>query len=77
MAFDSRSSDSQTAHAPTSEQPHRVAGRVGAIGDWIRTLASAGVYATLILTFVGQVARVDGLSRAVPAFAKPSIRDAR
>jgi signal peptidase I len=36
------------------------------IGDellvWIRTVASAAVYATLILTFVGQVARVEGRS---------------
>ncbi len=29
---------------------------------WIGTMASAALYATLILTFVGQVARVDGLS---------------
>jgi signal peptidase I len=32
------------------------------IVDWFRTLASAAVYATLLLTFVGQIARVDGLS---------------
>jgi signal peptidase I len=31
---------------------------------WLRTLASAGVYATLLVTFVGQVARVDGQSMA-------------
>jgi signal peptidase I len=30
----------------------------------VRTLASAGVYATLIVTFVFQVTRVDGLSMA-------------
>ncbi len=29
---------------------------------WLRTLASAAVYATLIITFVFQVARVDGMS---------------
>jgi signal peptidase I len=29
---------------------------------WCRTILSAGAYATLILTFVGQVARVEGLS---------------
>ena len=31
---------------------------------WLKTLTSAGVYATLIVTFVGQVARVDGISMA-------------
>lgn len=31
---------------------------------WLKTLASAAVYATLIITFVGQVARVDGQSMA-------------
>ena len=30
--------------------------------DWLRTLASAAVYATLIVTFIGQVARVEGRS---------------
>ena len=29
---------------------------------WAKTLASAAVYATLIVTFVGQVARVEGFS---------------
>ena len=32
------------------------------LGDWARTFGSAAVYATLIVTFVGQVARVDGFS---------------
>ena len=31
---------------------------------WFKTLASAAVYATLIVTFGFQVARVDGLSMA-------------
>jgi signal peptidase I len=31
---------------------------------WVKTLASAAVYATLIITFVFQVARVDGTSMA-------------
>jgi signal peptidase I len=31
---------------------------------WLKTLASAAVYATLIVTFVFQVARVDGQSMA-------------
>jgi signal peptidase I len=32
------------------------------LADWARTLFSAGVYAVLIITFVGQVARVEGSS---------------
>lgn len=32
------------------------------MGAWVATLASAGVYATLIVTFVVQVARVEGHS---------------
>jgi signal peptidase I len=31
---------------------------------WAKTLASAAIYATLIVTFVGQIARVEGLSMA-------------
>ena len=30
--------------------------------QWLKTLGSAAVYATLIVTFVGQVARVEGFS---------------
>jgi signal peptidase I len=30
--------------------------------DWLRTLMSAAVYATLVVTFIGQVARVEGRS---------------
>jgi signal peptidase I len=48
--------------APAPQEPQRSAGTVREILDWVRTLASAGLYATLILTFVGQIARVDGLS---------------
>ena len=36
--------------------------RLREIGEWVRTFGSAAVYATLIVTFVGQVARVDGFS---------------
>jgi signal peptidase I len=32
------------------------------LAEWLRTLGSAAVYATLIVTFVGQIARVDGFS---------------
>jgi signal peptidase I len=62
MAFDPLSGESRTADSPTREQPHRLAGVTHGIVDWFRTLASAAVYATLLLTFVGQIARVDGLS---------------
>ena len=62
MAFDPLSSESQTAQTPPAEQAHRFTGRADALVGWVRTLASAGVYATLILTFIGQIARVDGLS---------------
>ena len=31
---------------------------------WVRTLASAAMYATLLITFIGQVARVQGTSMA-------------
>jgi signal peptidase I len=31
---------------------------------WLKTLGSAAVYATLLITFVGQVARVEGTSMA-------------
>ena len=64
MTFDPLSGESQTEQTPTPKQSPRFAGRTDAIVDWVRTLASAGVYATLILTFVGQIARVDGLSMA-------------
>jgi len=62
MTFDPLSSESQTAEAPAPIQPGRLAGRSGAIVGYFKTLTSAAVYATLILTFVGQIARVDGLS---------------
>ena len=39
-----------------------VARAVEELVSWFKTLASAAVYATLIVTFVGQVARVDGSS---------------
>ena len=53
-------------------QPGDGSGRPGSpwapLGDellaWVRTLASAGLYATLIVTFVFQVARVEGRSMA-------------
>jgi signal peptidase I len=32
------------------------------VGLWLKTIGSAAVYATLIVTFVGQVARVEGYS---------------
>jgi signal peptidase I len=62
MAFDPPSNDSEILDASTPAQSHRLPGRRHAIVEWFRTLTSAAVYATLLLTFVGQVARVDGLS---------------
>jgi signal peptidase I len=38
--------------------------RIQASIEWFRTLASAAMYATLLITFVGQVARVQGTSMA-------------
>jgi signal peptidase I len=52
---------------PAAPPPH-ILERVGHYRDelvaWCRTLASAAVYATLIVTFVAQVARVEGVSMA-------------
>jgi signal peptidase I len=62
MTFDPLSGESRTADGSVREQPHRLARVTHGIVDWFRTLASAAVYATLLLTFVGQIARVDGLS---------------
>ena len=62
MDFNPRPPESETMAAPAPQEPQRSAGTVREILDWVRTLASAGLYATLILTFVGQIARVDGLS---------------
>ena len=44
---------------PSAAWPRRVGEEVVA---WVKTLASAAVYATLIVTFGFQVARVDGMS---------------
>ena len=61
MAF-ALDSGEQTPVTPPATVAHP-SGRTGRqILDWAKTLASAGLYATLILTFVGQIARVDGLS---------------
>jgi signal peptidase I len=44
-------------------------GAVAAVWAWVRTLGTSAVYATLIITFVGQVARVEGFSM------EPTLRD--
>ena len=53
--------------APPAAPPDRLE-RLRLLKDeltaWTRTLASTAVYATLIVTFVGQIARVEGLSMA-------------
>jgi signal peptidase I len=55
-------------HVPASASQHEgptVAGRVAEeVVAWLKTLASAAVYATLIVTFGFQVARVEGQSMA-------------
>ena len=49
----------------TSFEPPTVAGRIAEeVVAWLKTLASAAVYATLIVTFGFQVARVEGQSMA-------------
>lgn len=47
---------------PEPPRRDRWAELVEDLHDWARTLFSAGVYAVLIITFVGQVARVEGSS---------------
>ena len=53
---------------PFEQDPAQVVRRMEVWRDeffaWVRTLASAAVYATLIVTFGFQVARVEGLSMA-------------
>ena len=56
------------ALAPDAESAPRRAAILGRVGGeviaWVKTLASAAVYATLIVTFGVQVARVEGQSMA-------------
>jgi signal peptidase I len=52
------------AAVPAKGRPDRWAMVRDELVAWIRTLASAAVYAALIVTFVFQVARVEGLSMA-------------
>jgi signal peptidase I len=50
---------------PPSDAAPAAVNRIGThLVMWLKTVASAGVYATLIVTFVCQVARVDGTSMA-------------
>jgi signal peptidase I len=52
-------------HEAMSLDPPTVAGRIAEeVVAWLKTLASAAVYATLIVTFGFQVARVEGQSMA-------------
>jgi len=58
-------SDSDRRHPATDavDRTHPRLARAAHIGwAWVRTLASSAVYATLIVTFVGQAARVEGFS---------------
>ena len=55
--------DSQNDPLPADEETARWLARVGdELVAWLKTLASAAVYATLIVTFGFQVARVEGWS---------------
>ena len=55
-----------TAERPPAEHPAEDALRrlKAELWVWTKTLVSAGVYALLIVTFLAQVARVEGLSMA-------------
>jgi signal peptidase I len=52
------------AAASNESQPSRLAYWRSELLAWVRTLAQATVYATLVVTFVVQVARVEGQSMA-------------
>ena len=61
----------QTDHQVKSDHPgdasrivqtDRGSGAFAAVWEWARTLGTSAVYATLLITFVGQVARVEGFS---------------
>ncbi len=56
--------DAPQLHVPSAaSRPYFPVSRIAEeLVSWFKTLASAAVYATLIVTFVGQVARVDGSS---------------
>jgi len=52
------------AYPDGGERPFRLQALKEELFAWLRTLTSAAVYATLIVTFGFQVARVEGLSMA-------------
>jgi len=57
--------ENMVAPGPAAVRPRGLAGRIAdELISWVKTLASAAVYATLIVTFGFQVARVDGQSMA-------------
>jgi signal peptidase I len=56
--------DSGLVHVDTISAAHRLAVWRDELIAWFKTLFSAAVYATLIVTFGFQVARVEGLSMA-------------
>jgi signal peptidase I len=69
LEFVSRPPDvSGSAHAPTVQPSSPSGVTIARVGEelfaWLKTLASAAVYATLIVTFGFQVARVEGQSMA-------------
>ena len=55
------------ASSPDCCQPartHPLSRAAQEVVAWVKTLASAAVYATLIITFLFQIARVEGTSMA-------------
>lgn len=69
MSDTNQDMDGQPAVAPTdpgvtTEREPRANRVVDGVVAWMKTIVSAAVYATLIITFVFQVARVDGQSMA-------------
>ena len=53
------------AEPASAAEPRSLGGRIGdEVIAWLKTLTSAAIYATLIVTFGFQVARVDGQSMA-------------
>jgi signal peptidase I len=64
MTDDAMRSDPDTRTESSPPPPGQLTGTTNPVVVWFKTLASSALYATLILTFVGQIARVDGLSMA-------------
>jgi len=64
VAIDTPAPEQLSPLEPSGRSWKRILDYRYALVEWFRTLASAAVYATLIVTFVAQVARVEGVSMA-------------